>query len=311
MSKDRLLEVEGLRVKFRTKAGEVKAVSGVSFEVFRDERFVLIGESGSGKSVLAQAVLRLLPDNAVLDGRVIFEGKNLFELSEEEMRRIRGREIAWIPQSQSALNPVLTVGFQCAEPLMEHYGMKKSSALSKILRIFDFLGIGGREREYPHQFSGGMRQRVLVAMGISANPKLVIADEPTKGLDSEKRDQIVELFRKIDRTMLVITHDLRFAERFADRIAVMYCGEIVEVSPAKKFFDEPLHPYSRGLLESLPSRGLKPIPGFQPSLINPPKGCKFRERCERSFDECAKTPPLVRVGDRWVRCWLYDRGERA
>ncbi len=301
-----LLEVINLKVCFKTESGVVKAVDGVSFEVFEGERFVLVGESGSGKSVLAQAILRLLPKNAEIEGKVIFEGRNLLELSEDEMRKIRGKEIAWIPQSQTALNPVLTVGFQCAEPLMEHFGMKRSSALAKILGIFDFLGIGGRAEDYPHQFSGGMRQRVLVAMGISAEPRLIIADEPTKGLDAAKRGQVAELFQRVDKTMLIITHDLQFAESLADRIAVMYCGEIVEISSAKDFFSNPLHPYSQGLLNSLPSRGLKPIPGFQPSLVNLPKGCRFRERCWLADDRCKERPPLARVGDRLVRCWMYD-----
>ncbi len=304
-----MLEIEDLKVYFRTNAGKVKAVDGVSFEVKRGEKFTLIGESGSGKSVLAQAILRLLPKNAEVSGKVLFDGRNLIELGEEDMRKIRGREIAWIPQSQSSLNPVLTVGFQCAEPVIEHFRMDRRSVFARVVRLFEFLGIGGsRVKDYPHQFSGGMRQRVLVAMGISADPKLIIADEPTKGLDASKRSQIVELFEKVgDKTMLIITHDLNFAENLADRIAVMYCGKIVEVSPAKEFFSEPLHPYSRGLLDSLPSRGLKPIKGFQPSMINPPKGCRFRDRCEFASERCKSEPPPTNLNGRFVRCWLYDR----
>ncbi len=304
-----MLEIEDLKVYFRTNAGKVKAVDGVSFEVKRREKFTLIGESGSGKSVLAQAILRLLPKNAEVSGKVLFDGRDLIELGEEDMRKIRGREIAWIPQSQSSLNPVLTVGFQCAEPVIEHFRTDKRSVFARVVRLFEFLGIGrSRVKDYPHQFSGGMRQRVLVAMGISADPKLIIADEPTKGLNASKRSQIVELFEKVgDKTMLIITHDLNFAENLADRIAVMYCGKIVEVSPAKEFFSEPLHPYSRGLLDSLPSRGLKPIKGFQPSMINPPKGCRFRDRCEFASERCKSEPPLINLNGRFVRCWLYDR----
>ncbi len=305
-----MLKVEELRVHFRTEFGVVRAVDGVSFEVERGEKFTLIGESGSGKSVLAQSILRLLPKNAYVSGRIIFEGRNLLELGEEEMRRIRGRKIAWIPQSQSSLNPVLTVGLQCAEPVMEHFKTDKKSALLKVARMFEFFGMGrGRISDYPHQFSGGMRQRVLVAMGISADPEFLIADEPTKGLDASKRKNIAELFEKIDKTMLIITHDLEFAERVSDRIAVMYCGEVVEISPAKEFFREPLHPYSKGLLESLPSRGLKPIIGFQPSMINPPSGCRFRERCEFAKKICERAPPESIVDGRIVRCWMYaERG---
>ncbi len=303
-----MLEVGDLRVYFKTDFGVVRAVDGVSFEVRKGERFTLIGESGSGKSVLAQAILRLLPKNAKINGKIIFGGRDLLKLSEDEIRRIRGRRIAWIPQSQSSLNPLLNVGFQCAEPLLEHLRMDKNSAFAKVLKIFDFLGIGrNRAKDYPHQFSGGMRQRVLVAMGISTNPKLIIADEPTKGLDASKREQIVELFRKIGyKTMLIITHDLRFAEKIADRIAVMYCGKIMEISPVEEFFNEPLHPYSKGLLDSLPSRGLKPIRGFQPSMMNPPSGCRFRERCEFASERCRREPPLFNLNGRSVRCWLYD-----
>ncbi len=303
----KLLELIDLKVHFKTDSGIVRAVDGVSLEVLEGEMFVLVGESGSGKSVLAQAILRLLPKNAEVKGKVVFRGRNLLELSENEMRSIRGKEIAWIPQCQTALNPVLKVGFQCAEPLMEHFSMKKGSALARIVRLFDFLGIGGRINDYPHQFSGGMRQRMLVAMGVSTDPKLIIADEPTKGLDATKREQVVELFQKVEKTMLIITHDLQFAEKLADRVAVMYCGEIVEISPAKDFFSNPLHPYSQGLLNSLPSRGLNPIPGFQPSLLHPPAGCRFEERCPHFSEKCKQRPPLVRVGDRSIRCWLYDR----
>ncbi len=304
-----MLKLENLVVHIKTDLGIVRAVDGVDLEVSRGERFVLIGESGSGKSVLAQAILRLLPKNAEIRGRIVFDGMDILKLSEEEMRKIRGRRIAWIPQSQSSLNPVLTVGFQCAEPVIEHLKLDRRSALGRILRVFEFLGIGrNRVGDYPHQFSGGMRQRVLVAMGTAADPDLLIADEPTKGLDAGKREQVVDVFKKVDKTMLIITHDLRFAERIADRIAVMYCGKIVEVSSAKDFFKEPLHPYSMGLLESLPPK-LKPIRGFQPSMINPPEGCRFRERCDFAKDVCSREPPVVNVNGRIVRCWLYDRGE--
>ena len=302
-----LLRVENLKVHFKTDMGVVKAVDGVDLSVDIGERFTLIGESGSGKSVLGLSILRLLPKNATISGRIVFDGKDLLELDERDMQRIRGREIAWIPQSQSSLNPVLTVGFQCAEPMIQHLNYDKRSAWRKVLEIFEFLKIGNRAREYPHQFSGGMRQRVLVAMGISTDPKLIIADEPTKGLDASKREQIVELFRRIkDKTMLLVTHDLYFANELATKIAVMYCGKIVEVCSAKDFFKEPLHPYSRGLLDSLPLRGLKPIKGFQPSMINPPKGCRFRERCEFASSKCKEEPPLFNLNGRAVRCWLYE-----
>ena len=300
--KEELLKVEDLRVHFRYR--NIRAVDGVDFVVYCGEKFTLIGESGSGKSVLATSILRLLPKDAEVYGKIIFDGINLLELNEEEMRKIRGRRIALIPQSQSALNPVLTVGFQCSEPIIEHFKVDKKSALNKILKIFDFLGIGRRINDYPHQFSGGMKQRVLVAMGISANPDLIIADEPTKGLDVSKRKQVIELFRKIDKTMLIITHDLHFANAIATRIGVMYAGKIVEICKAKEFFKEPLHPYSQGLLNSLPSRGLKPIKGV--TSINPVQGCRFRERCDFAWEKCKTEPPLLNVNGRLVRCWLFD-----
>ncbi len=303
-----VLKVLNLTVHFRTPEGVVRAVDGVDFSVRRGECLCIIGESGSGKSVLALSILRLLPKNAVLRGQILFEGIDLLSLGEDEMRRIRGEDIALIPQGRDSLNPVLTVGYQCAEPMIER-GVDKGKAMGIISRIFEFLGISKRRIcEYPHQMSGGMRQRALVAMGISTDPKLIIADEPTKGLDYEKRGQIVELFKKIsDKTRLVITHDLRFAEKVCDRIAVMYCGKIVEICERDEFFDEPLHPYSKGLINALPSRGLKPIRGFQPSMINPPSGCRFRERCDYSSEVCKKEPPMFEVDGRAVRCWLYGR----
>ncbi len=300
-----VLRVEGLSVHFRSRAGIVKAVDGVSFDVEDGERVVFVGESGSGKTVLAMSIVRLLPENAVVRGKVIFRGVDLLEVDESSMREIRKSRIAYIPQNQASLNPVMKVGHQCAEPLTG--GMGK--ALRKISKLFEFFGIGYRLDDYPHRLSGGMRQRTLLVMGLAREPEMIIADEPTKGLDAVKREQVVEAFQKLGRrTLMIITHDLSFAEKVADRIAVMYCGQIVEISPAEEFFDCPLHPYSRGLLESLPERGLKPIRGFQPSLVNLPEGCRFRERCEFSDERCRTAPPLVGFGNSFVRCWLYAGG---
>jgi len=302
-----MLRIENLTVHFKTNMGLVRAVDGVSLSVNEGETFTVIGESGSGKSVLGLSILRLLPKNALARGKIIFNGKNLLELNEKEMRRIRGKEIAWVPQNVSFLNPVLNVGFQCAEPIIQHMKLEIKSAWERVKRVFNFLKIGDRLKDYPHQFSGGMRQRVLVAMGITTNPKLIIADEPTKGLDADKRENVIELFESIKgKTILLITHDLHLAERIADRIAVLYCGKILEICNANEFFEEPLHPYSIGLINSLPSRGLKPIKGFQPSMINPPKGCRFRERCEFASSKCKEEPPLINLNGRFVRCWLYD-----
>lgn len=287
----------------------VKAVDGVSFHVSEGEALALIGESGSGKSVLGMTILRLLPENVRVGGKILFNGLNLLELPEEGLREIRGREIAWVPQNPAtSLNPVLRVGIQIAEPMEVHMGIDRKTAIQRVvglLRYFDINPAEKRVNQYPHQYSGGMRQRALVAMGTSTQPRLIIADEPTKGVDVTKKVRVAELFRKIKKnskpSLLIITHDLPFAERLADRVAVMYCGQIVEVCDARTFFEEPLHPYSKALLNSLPSRGLNPIKGYSPSMVNPPEGCRFHPRCDHATDKCLKEPPF----DGEVRCWLY------
>ncbi len=309
-----ILVVKDLQVHFILENTSVKAVDGVSFNVRKGENLALIGESGSGKSVLGMTILRLLPKNVRVNGKILFNGSNLLELPEEELRKIRGKEIALIPQNPAtSLNPVLKIGIQIAEPMEVHLGIDKKIAIQKVINLLKFFDINPAEKrvnEYPHQFSGGMRQRALVAMGTSTKPKLIIADEPTKGVDVTKKLRVVELFRRIKEnnklSLLVITHDLPFAEKLADRIAVMYCGQIVEVREAKTFFEEPLHPYSKALLDSLPSRGLKPIKGYSPSMVNPPQGCRFHPRCEYATSKCLEEPPLISNGNNNVRCWLYD-----
>lgn len=306
--------VDNLRVHFLLENTTVKAVDGVSLKIYENESLALIGESGSGKSVLGMSILRLLPKNAKISGKIFFNGSNLLELPEEELKKIRGKEIAWIPQSPAtSLNPVLKVGIQIAEPMEGHLNMDRKSALKKAIKLLKFFDIQPAEKrvnEYPHQYSGGMKQRALVAMGTSTKPKLIIADEPTKGVDAAKRIKVTEIFEKVKEddklSLLIITHDLPFAEKLADRVAVMYCGQVVEICNAKTFFKTPLHPYSKALLDSLPSRGLKPIKGNPPSMINSPKGCRFHPRCEHAMDKCAKEPPFVEVNGGHVRCWLYD-----
>jgi len=233
-------------------------------------------------------------------------------LPEEELRKIRGKEIALIPQNPAtSLNPVLKVGIQIAEPMEIHLGIDRKTAMQRVVNLLNYFDINPAEKrinEYPHQYSGGMKQRALVAMGTSTKPKLIIADEPTKGVDVTKKLRVVELFRRTKESnklsLLIITHDLPFAEKLADRIAVMYCGQIVETCDAKTFFEEPLHPYSKALLDSLPSRGLKPIKGYSPSMVNPPKGCRFHPRCEYATSKCLEEPPPIANGNG-VRCWLY------
>jgi peptide/nickel transport system ATP-binding protein len=308
-----LLILKNLRVSIFTEGGVVKAVRGVELEIKNRETLGLVGETGCGKSILGLSILRLLPENAKIEGSIIFKNKNLVKLSEEEMRKIRGREIAWVPQSFStSLNPVLKVGFQIAEVAMENFGWSKLRAWDlalELLRKFELLPAEKRANEYPHQFSGGMRQRALVAMGIAGEPSLIIADEPTKGVDASRKQTVLEVFQKINKatSLLLITHDLLFAERLCDRIAVMYCGKIVEVGATREFFEEPLHPYSKGLLNSLPTKGLKPITGDTPSMVNPPTGCTFHPRCEFALNRCRwESPPLRAWKARVVGCWLYD-----
>lgn len=308
-----LLFTKNLTVNLVTEEGIVRAVRGVDLEIKKGETLGLIGETGCGKSVLGLSILRLLPENAIIEGSIIFRGVNLLDLNKDEMRKVRGREIAWVPQSFStSLNPVLKVGFQIAEVAMENFGWSKLRAVDLalgLLRKFELLPAEKRASEYPHQLSGGMRQRVLMAMGIAGEPSLIIADEPTKGIDSSRKLTVLEVFQKINRTtsLLLITHDLLFAEKLCDRIAVMYCGKIVEVGAVKEFFEEPLHPYSKGLLSSLPTRGLKPIPGDIPSMVNPPGGCSFHPRCESALDRCkCEVPPLRTWKSRVIGCWLYD-----
>ena len=311
---DRLLTLENLHVRFILGNASVRAVDGVSLDILRGEVLALIGESGSGKSVLGMAILSLLPENAEISGRILYNGFDLLSLREEELRRIRGREISWIPQNPAtSFNPVLKVGIQVAEPMEVHMGFDRKTALKKAVNLLRFFGIcppEKRAREYPHQYSGGMKQRALVAMGTSTRPNLIIADEPTKGIDVTRKVHVIELLRRIkadndDLSLLVITHDLPFAEKLADRVAVMYCGQIVEICDAKGFFEEPFHPYSMALLDSLPSRRLKPIGGHSPSMVNPPEGCRFRPRCRYAFSRCSENPQLFRFNGGAVRCWLY------
>jgi len=310
-SADSLLKINNLHVHFVLENAVVRAVDEVSMEVHENETVALIGESGSGKSILGMTILRLLPENVRVDGKMLFNGFNLLDLAEDELRRIRGKEIAWIPQNPAtSLNPVLKVGIQIAEPMEVHLKIDRKSAMQRVVNLLKFFDISPAEKrinEYPHQYSGGMKQRALVAMGTSTKPKLVIADEPTKGVDVSKKIRVAEIFRKIKEklSILIITHDLSFAEKLADRIAVMYCGQIVEICSAEQFFGEPMHPYSKALLDSLPSRGLKPIKGSSPSMVNPPKGCRFHPRCKNATSRCLKEPPLFELNGNAVRCWLY------
>ncbi|MEI8406821.1 MULTISPECIES: ABC transporter ATP-binding protein [unclassified Kribbella] len=322
---DVLLRVQGLRTEFSTDQGPVTSVDGVGFELAAGETLCLVGESGSGKSVTALSIMGLLAGNGrVTDGSVVFEGQDLARLPEEELRRIRGHAIAMIFQEpMTSLNPVLTIGDQLAETMILHLGLTKAEARARAIELLDKVGIPRAKEvvdDHPHRLSGGMRQRAMIAMALSCAPKLIIADEPTTALDVTIQAQILRLMRELSAetgtAMIFITHDLGVVAEMADRVAVMYAGQIVEETDVYTLFDEPKHPYTSALLRSIPhittpaGDRLTPISGSVPNLSQMPSGCRFHERCPQAMDRCATEPPaLVPVAGKSphrVRCWLYD-----
>ncbi len=322
---DALLRVRGLRTRFLTDHGAVHAVNGVSFSVRRGETLALVGESGCGKTAAMLSVLRLLPAGRarVRADEVSFRGRDLLSLDDEGMRRVRGAEIAMIFQdSRASLNPVLTIGRQIAESLRVHRGLGRREARERAVELLDSVGIpraGERIDDYPHQFSGGMCQRATIAMALACDPDLLIADEPTTALDASVQAQILELVTELTAerrmAMIWISHDLGVVASLADRVAVMYAGSIVETASAGRLFEAPAHPYTRGLLASLPALGdrgrkrLTAIPGQPPDMTTPPGGCTFTERCPHVFERCRReAPPLLAVGEEaWAACW-WDVG---
>ncbi|MFS8580004.1 MAG: ABC transporter ATP-binding protein [Novibacillus thermophilus] len=318
----KMLEVNDLRVSFETYAGEVQAVRGVSFELDKGETLAIVGESGCGKSVTAQSVMRLVPTppGRYKGGSVLFEGKDLMKLKEKEMQSIRGAEISMIFQDpMTSLNPTMTVGKQIVEVLMRHQKVSKAQAFSRAVDMLRRVGIPNakeRAEQYPHQFSGGMRQRVMIAIALVCEPKILIADEPTTALDVTIQAQIldimVELQKKIDTAIILITHDLGIVANVAQRVAVMYAGKIVETGTLEEIFYDPKHPYTWGLLTSVPrldsdrANELVAIPGTPPDLISPPKGCPFAARCPHAMKVCQEEMPAdteVSPGHS-VACWL-------
>lgn len=316
-----LLRVEDLTVKFFTSDGIVHAVDGVSFSVGTEEVLGMVGESGCGKSVTSLAIMRLLPipPARIVSGKVFFDGKNLLELSETEMRKIRGNAISMIFQEpMTSLNPVITVGKQIAEAITAHQNVSPEEAKKKAIELLRLVGIPNPEKrynDYPHQMSGGMRQRAMIAMALACNPKLLIADEPTTALDVTVQAQILDLIAQLKKTfgmsVLLITHDLGVIAEMCDRVIVMYAGQIVEEAPCVDLFESPLHPYSEGLLRSIPKLepGKKPlytIEGNVPNAMDLPAGCRFHPRCAYAFNLCReKVPALMNVNEhRRVRCFL-------
>ena len=317
-----LLEVRDLKTYFFTQEGMVKAVDGVSFDLQEGETLGLVGESGCGKSVSAMSLMRLIPDppGKIVSGEVIFEGKDLVTMSDEEIRTIRGNRIAMIFQEpMTSLNPVLTIGRQLTEALELHLHMDKRAALNRAAELLQAVGIPDAERridDYPHQFSGGMRQRVMIAMGMSCSPKLLLADEPTTALDVTIQAQVLEVMQKLSRdtgaATIIITHNLGVVARYAQRVNVMYAGRIIERADAADLYAHPLHPYTLGLLASVPRldealrEKLEPIEGLPPDLINLPPGCPFVPRCKFVKPKCMEQyPPLMEVAkDHIAACWV-------
>ena len=317
-----LLDVRGLRTQFFTKDGVVNAVNGISYSLNEGETLAIVGESGCGKSVGVMSLTRLIPSppGKVVAGEVIFDGRDLLKLDPDELRQIRGNRIAMIFQDpMTSLNPVLTIGFQISETLILHLGMNKEQARKRSVELLELVGIpaaADRLDDYPHQFSGGMRQRVMIAMGLSCNPQLLIADEPTTALDVTIQAQIVDLVQslkdKIGMAVIWITHDLGVVAGMAERVLVMYAGFIVEEAAVRELYHNPRHPYTLGLLGSLPRLDedkpvrLKSIEGFPPDLIALPKGCPFAARCEYKIGKCEEDNPLLApVGPgHKVACWV-------
>ena len=313
-----LLEARDLQLHFSTSHGVVRAVDGVDFDLQRNEATVIIGESGCGKSSLSRAILRLLPRNVhTYTGQVLLDGEDVMALSDEAFRRsIRWKRISMVPQAaMNALNPVLRVGEQVAEPAIVHLGLSRKEALQRVLEVFAQVGVPEDFlRRYAFELSGGMRQRAIIAMALLTQPDLVVLDEPTSALDVLTQANIMNLLKSVRQdyktSFILITHDIATSSELADNVAVMYAGQIVEVSDAASFFAAPLHPYSEKLMASVPRLHSEVEPEFiagqPPSLIDPPTGCRFADRCHARFGKCDEAPPVTRKNGRLVRCWLHE-----
>ncbi|MBM4405636.1 MAG: ABC transporter ATP-binding protein [Chloroflexi bacterium] len=323
-----LLDVQDLRTYFYTHAGTVKAVDGVSWQLNEGETLALVGESGSGKSVSALSVMRLIPSppGKIVSGKILFQGKDLLKLDQKGIRSVRGNKMAMVFQEpMTSLNPVLTIRRQLTETLELHLNMSKKAAKDRAIELLGMVGIPDAARrvdDYPHQFSGGMRQRVMIAIALACNPKLIIADEPTTALDVTIQAQVLEVIKNLSErfntAVMIITHNLGIVARHADRVNVMYAGHIIETASAKDTYADPAHPYTLGLLQSVPrldeprKHRLVPIEGSPPDLTNLPKGCPFRPRCTFAVDRCAEeNPALMPVGDKhWAACWVDVKTRR-
>ena len=308
-----LLRISNLHVTFPTRNGTVRASDGVNLEIKQGESLCLVGESGCGKTVVALSIMRLLPENAQVSGEIQLKGKNLISLGKEEMRRVRGREIAMIfEQPGTCLNPVFTAGGQIAEAVRVHHRCSRRESKEKAIRLMETVGIPSPEKrysQYPHEFSGGMQQRAMIAIALAYSPSLLIADEPTTSLDVTIQAQVMELLKdlafKFRTSLFLITHNLGVAAEICDSVAVMYAGEIVEKGHVGEVFRAPKHPYTKALVRAISDDGLRPINGSVPELTSLPSGCKFHPRCPLARDLCRQVRPEMRNG---VRCHLWERG---
>ena len=317
---EKLLEVKNLCVNFGTYGGEVKAVRGVTFDLHKGETLAIVGESGSGKSVACKTIMRILSSNGYIkDGQILFDGKDLTKISEKDMEKVRGKDIAMIFQDpMTSLNPTMTIGKQIMEPIIKHQGFSKEDARKRAIELIELVGISDAEKrfkQYPHQFSGGMRQRIVIAISLACNPKVLIADEPTTALDVTIQAQILELIKDLQEktgvAVIFITHDLGVVANMADRVAVMYAGKIIEYGTSDDIFYDPKHPYTWGLLGSMPTldigdNDLYNIPGTPPDLMDPPKGDAFARRSAYAMkiDHLAE-PPMFKVSDtHYAATWL-------
>lgn len=320
MENNNLLKVENFSISYRTRKGDVEAVNNVNFELKKGETLAIVGESGCGKSSLARGLIRLFPRNIKrIEGKILLDGRDVLSLDEETFRReIRWREMSMVFQgAMNSLNPVLKVIFQVAEPLMVHFGTDKETAFSRAKEVLSLVGISPSFAErYPFELSGGMKQRVVIAMALITNPKLLLLDEPTSALDIITQENIMNLLKMLKKelnlTYIFITHDIALTSELADRMAVMYAGEIVEISPVEDFYKNPSHVYTKLLLESVPTlredKNLKSIPGSPPSLIDPPSGCRFHPRCPLVMDICkVKEPPFYKIKKgHFAKCYLNE-----
>ena len=307
-----MLEIKELSVRFSADS-TVQAVQDVSLVLPDRGRIALVGETGSGKSVLLLAVMHLLPESAVVTGEVLLNGEDILKMNRKQLDKLRGALISYVPQGGGAsLNPLMKGGEQVGEPLVEHHGWNKRESVTKAIEMMRSLNMGNEEElaaSFPHTFSGGMRQRAMIAMGIIAGSKILLADEPSKGLDEDRVDLVVDSFNRLtEQSLLCVTHDLTFASRISDHICVLYSAAQVEFAKTEEILKDPLHPYTRDMVKAIPENGMiVDNVGFAPSHDDFDKGgCRYRHRCKQCTEKCNEMPPLFNVGERKVRCWLYE-----